>query len=416
MHIAMISAEYPPRWGGMGSTVHHLTAHLKSKGHKVSIITRRNSKKLVHNTTSSEIHEVKWAKVPMHFTRSFGRNAVKKLETVHRINPVDIVHIHLPMVSLTKKELSRCKKIGPLVASLHGSWRGERDGLMIARKMREPAVFRNPNDLAILLTANHYSRYEKLAATMANVSISNSDATYRDFINRYEMMDEWDCRTIHWGVDTELFRPMDPHNKSDIADRISIRERYGIEENDLVLLAVGRLAARKGYSTLLRSFKKIQEEVSNSKLLIVGRGGMKSFMIKQAKKYGISENMTIESSLDFEDLSRVYRASDLSVFPSYYEGQGLIPLEAMSSGIPIIGTDDGPIPEMVDDHVGGLFELGNHENLADAIIGHLTNIPSLKEKGKAGRDRVLENFTFEQTCEKFEVVYADLIVNSTDQS
>ena len=319
------------------------------------------------------------------------------------------------MVSLSKNQMMECTSIAPTVASLHGSWLGERDGLITARNVGEPAVFRNPNDLAILLTAKHYAKYEKSSASLAHVSVSNSNATQVDFIERYKMPPNWNCKTIHWGVDTDLFSPLED-NESTKRAREKVRDRFGFNHDDPVLLAVGRLAARKGYSTLLRAFRIVIKEIPDAKLLMVGRGGMKKNLYKYAEKWGFKPSIRIESSMDFDELSTVYNSCDLTVFPSYYEGQGLIPLESMSSGVPVIATNYGPIPEMVDDEVGSLFELGDEVDLAGKIIAELSQWDRLMEKGRKGRERVVDRFSFRNSCLEFEGLYADLVNGSNDLS
>ena len=194
------------------------------------------------------------------------------MEKVHKADPFDVIHLHLPMVSLNKEQIRRCKSIAPVVASLHGSWLGERDGLDSARRMGEPAVFRNPNDLAILLTAKHYSKFEKVAASMADIAVSNSDATRQDFENRYGLAENWNCETVHWGVDDELFRPFDEKNPEHVASKGSLRSRFGASEDSNLILSVGRLAARKGCTTLLKAFSLVRKTDPNARLLIVGRG------------------------------------------------------------------------------------------------------------------------------------------------
>ena len=143
---------------------------------------------------------------------------------------------------------------------------------------------------------------------------------------------------------------------------------------------------------------------------------MKKKLYRYAKKNGFQSSIKIESSLDFDELSEVYSSCDLTVFPSYYEGQGLIPLEAMSSGIPVIATDCGPIPEMVDDTVGSLFQMGDNEDLARSIIDELKDRQRLSEKGRIGRKRVIQNFSLIESCEKFLGLYDSLSTNFNDQS
>ena len=406
MHIAMLSAEYPPRWGGMGSTVFHLSSALVSLGHRITIITRNGGSGDPPAIDGVTVRKVRWARIPMGFTRSYGKYALKELRHLHSKDPVDVVHLHCPMISWTKKQFKICKEeISPVVSSLHGSWLGERDGLRIASKMKEAAVWANPNDLAILLTGGYYAGFENAALSGSTVCVANSRATKQDFIDRYSTPDDWDCEVIHWGVDTEMFTPFSGDN----TQRKLIRERYSVPEGGKLLLAVGRLAARKGYASLLRSFSKVNRKIPGVRLVIVGRGHLKKRLEKLSRKLGIGEYVTIESSLPFDELAFLFRVSDLVVYPSYYEGQGLIPLEAMASGTPVVTVDHGPLPEMVDDSVGKLFTMGDNDSMSSAIIEEIENIEDLLNKGILGRERVLEKYTYESNASRFSEIYSRIV-------
>ena len=92
---------------------------------------------------------------------------------------------------------------------------------------------------------------------------------------------------------------------------------------------------------------------------------MKKKLLKVADELGRTKlPLFIQSAMSFEDLAQHYRSSDLVVFPSYYEGQGLIPLEALASGTPVVTVDQAPLTEMIDDTVGGLFDRGDFVGLA----------------------------------------------------
>ena len=406
MHIAMLSAEYPPRWGGMGSTVFHLSSALVSLGHRITIITRNGGSGDPPAIDGVTVRKVRWARIPMGFTRSYGKYALKELRHLHSKDPVDVVHLHCPMISWTKKQFKICKEeISPVVSSLHGSWLGERDGLRIASKMKEAAVWANPNDLAILLTGGYYAGFENAALSGSTVCVANSRATKQDFMDRYSTPDDWDCEVIHWGVDTEMFTPFSGDN----TQRKLIRERYSVPEGGKLLLAVGRLAARKGYASLLRSFSKVNRKIPGVRLVIVGRGHLKKRLEKLSRKLGIGEYVTIESSLPFDELAFLFRVSDLVVYPSYYEGQGLIPLEAMASGTPVVTVDHGPLPEMVDDSVGKLFTMGDNDSMSSAIIEEIENIEDLLNKGILGRERVLEKYTYESNASRFSEIYSRIV-------
>lgn len=402
MHIAMLSAEYPPRWGGMGSTVYHLSAALAARGHRITVITRSGGG-IAPKIEGVEVLSVGWVPLPMAFTRSYGRSAMRALKHLHTRDRVDVVHLHCPMISWNTKQFESCRKnIAPVVSSLHGSWLGERDGLVAASKQKEAAVWANPNDLAILLTAKHYAGYERAAVRGSSVCVANSEATKNDFESRYSPPSDWDCEVVHWGVDTSMFVPLHRDDEDSVATHERIRSRYG---GSRLLLAVGRLAARKGYGLLLRAFANIHSSDSQIRLVIVGRGHLRSRLQRQARALGVADAVTIESGMPFEELAALFRSADLVVYPSYYEGQGLIPLEAMASGTPVVTVDHGPLPEMVDESVGRLFVMGDPDSMAGAIMAELADPERLQEKGEAGRRRVLEKFTFEHDAGRFEAIY-----------
>jgi len=392
LHIAMLSAEYPPRWGGMGSTVYHLSAALVELGHRITVITRDGGGKALEQQ-GVNIREVKWLYAPMAFTKSYGKHALADLKKLHSQDPVDVVHLHCPMISWTESQFKECKQnVAPIISSLHGSWLGERDGLRTAAEQKEAAVWANPNDLAILLTAGHYSKFERAAVNGSDVCVANSHATKEDFLERYSPPADWNCQVIHWGVDTEMFHPSG--------------EAKNTETNQI--LAVGRLAARKGYGSLLRAFAQVNQKNPETKLLIVGRGSLKKRLVKQAKRLGISSSVRIDSGMPFDKLAEEFRNADLVVYPSYYEGQGLIPLEAMASGTPVATVNHGPLPEMVDDSVGALFTMADTDSMSSAILGLLDNPEGLETRGTKGRERVLKNFTFGQNAEDFSQIYSQL--------
>ena len=404
MHIAMISGEYPPRWGGMGSTVFHLSSKLAAMGHTISVITR-SSKGTPPHLEGVRVIQVPWLKVPLEFTRSYGKSALRELTRLHADQPVDVVHLHCPMASWSNKQFERCRReIAPVVSSMHGTWLGERDGLTLAARYGEPAVWANPNDIAIRFMAGRYARFEKSAIQNSAVIVPNSRATKLDLESRYDAPSDWDCEVIHWGVDTGMFVPMHRDSEEDSHKKNEIRSKYGLGPETLLLLAVGRLAARKGHGLLLRAFA-MSAESTDSHLVIIGRGSLRGKLNRLASRLGISHRVTIESGMGFEQISEMYRTSDLVIYPSYYEGQGLIPLEAMSSGTPVVTVDHGPLPEMVDESVGGLFEIGSVDSLSEAICHESSSMDSLLEKGEEGRKRVLERFTLDGNAEDFLAVY-----------
>ena len=176
-----------------------------------------------------------------------------------------------------------------------------------------------------------------------------------------------------------------------------------------LLLAVGRLVARKGYKTLLKSLPHILEKEPNARLCIVGRGHMRKTLLKQAQKLGVSHAVWIIPGMSFEELAQHFRSADLVIYPSFYEGQGLIPLESLASGTPVVTVNQPPLTEMIDETVGDLFVRGDEKSLAEAVIRALNDRESMTAKAEKGRQRVLSKYTYEHNAEDYENVFKSVI-------
>ena len=423
MHIAIVSGEYPPRWGGIGSVVFHLASHLVELGHEISIITRSHKGK-VPTQEGVEVIEVPWAKLPMAFTRSYGKQALKAIKKLDSRKKIDVINAHLPLVSWKRKEFRWLEQnIAPVVSCLHGSWIGEKEGVKRAAAAKESATWKNPNDLAILTTAGYYSKYERAGVLESSICVANSQSTLKEFKRWYNPSEDFDCEVVLWGCDHKVFRPPNIDDEAEQLMHEKIRTEYGCDDEAALnysnetstpmILAVGRLVARKGYMTLLRAFPKILENNPKAKLVIVGRGHMKKSMQKTAKKLGVSESVHIQSSLTFDELSQHFRSADLVVYPSYYEGQGLIPLESLASGTPVATVNQEPLTEMVDLSVGGLFERGNPDDLA-RCVNEMLSSEETQNKALLGRERVLSKYTYEHNASDYENIFKRAITKNNE--
>ena len=415
MHIAMVSGEYPPRWGGIGSVVFHLAGHLAQLGHEITIITRTHAQPPPQQPGVKVIH-VPWRKLPMAFTRSYGKHALQALRRLHLVKPVDVVHTLLPLVSWTVKETLWVEEhVAPVVSALNGSWIGEREGMKLAAKHKEAATWKNPNDLAILLTAKHYAKYEQAALDASSLCVAISDSTRAEFERWYRPPEDWWCETVLYGVDHQVFRPVNHDHEEDQLAHEALRKKYGADDEAALtglpgtatplLLAVGRLVARKGHRTLLRAMPAVLEAHPDAKLVIVGRGHMRGTLMRQAKRLGVGHAVTIQPGMPFDELAQHFRSADLVVYPSYYEGQGLIPLEALASGTPVVTVDQPPLTEMIDASVGGLFACGDAQDLARAIVASLNDPEERRAQAERGRARVLDLYTYEHNAVAYEALY-----------
>ena len=409
MHICQLAGEYPNRWGGLGTAAYNLSKALASKGHKITVITRKGGGNYP-KIEGVDVIEVKWVKIPMEFTRSFGRRALKSLEKLLKDSPVDIIHIHAPLIAWNENQFRKANAIAPIVTSLHGSWLGERRGLISSAKFGEPGTWGNVNDIGIRMLANHYAKFENIAIQNSDICVANSIATKNDFLSNYEPPKNWNCESILWGIDAQLYRPIHSDSEDDSVRASEIRKKYSISSDANLILAVGRLAARKGHGFLISSFAKLLKKLPNSHLIIIGRGNLRKKLLRKVKKLSIQDSVSILGGMSFEKIAEWYRISSIIVYPSFYEGQGLIPLESMASGTPCLAFDMPPLTEMLDDDVGGLCEM-DINSLANSMY-ELLSTKDLNELGSAGRHRVLDKFTIEGNANDFISIYEKVISNT----
>jgi glycosyltransferase involved in cell wall biosynthesis len=385
----------------------------------VSIITRTHKDRAPPQQGVSVI-EVPWLKAPMAFTRSYGKHALLALKHLHSREPIDAIHIHLPLASFTRKEFRFMEDhIAPVCSSLHGSWLGEKQGVIRAAKAKESATWRNPNDLAIRLTGKYYSKYERAGILESSVCVANSKSTLSEFEDWYEPSNDFRCEVVLWGCDHKVFRPPNQDDEEEQLSHEKLRKNYDCDDElalsympetkTPMILAVGRLVARKGYMTLIRALPKILESHPGARLVVVGRGHMKKRLLKNARKLGVEHALFIRSSMSFDDLAQHFRSADLVVYPSYYEGQGLIPLESLASGTPVVTVNQPPLTEMIDTTVGDLFNSGDPSDLAKAVCRCLADPKGRVEQAQRGRERVLSMYTYEHNAEAYEAIYASAI-------
>lgn len=142
-----------------------------------------------------------------------------------------------------------------------------------------------------------------------------------------------------------------------LQDKISARRHLGLHVDDGIVLYVGRYAPIKGLDRLFKSFQCLMYIATNLRLVMVGGDGEYSPMFRQlqskAKTLGIENRLMFAGRVDQETLPEYYSAADVLVVPSYYESFGLVALEALACGTPVVTTPVGAMEKIVQDGVTG---------------------------------------------------------------
>jgi glycosyltransferase involved in cell wall biosynthesis len=201
-------------------------------------------------------------------------------------------------------------------------------------------------------------------------------------------------RVIPNGIDIETFQPL------------SIPK----EPNEVIY--VGNSEDRtKGAAYLLRAFHLLRD-TTPYRLTFVDRPLEELKLAPRlVQRFGLSERVRFTGRVSTPDLVRLYNRAEMAVCPSLYEGFGLPAGEAMACGLPVVATTGGALPEVVEDGVTGiLVPPGDPYGLA-AAIRTLMDDPDLRRRmGQAGRERVLEMFSWRKAALATEAVYRETLV------
>jgi glycosyltransferase involved in cell wall biosynthesis len=201
---------------------------------------------------------------------------------------------------------------------------------------------------------------------------------------------------IYNGVDLERYDKQEPC--------CTLKDEYGMEAGAQIVGVVARLEPEKGHATLLDAWPMVLRSCPDAYLLVVGEGTRCDALMRQAADLRIGHRVIFTGRRD--DVPAVTAALDVAVLPSYREAQGLSVLEAMALSRPVVASQVGGIPEMIEDGVTGLLvPPRDPEALAAAIVRVLRDHQFADLLGRAGHDLVHQRFCLQQMIGAIETVY-----------
>jgi glycosyltransferase involved in cell wall biosynthesis len=181
-----------------------------------------------------------------------------------------------------------------------------------------------------------------------------------------------------------------------------------------MVFACRQLFPRKGIRFLIEAAAQLTPRFPALKVVVAGDGFERPELIKLAESLGIADRVTFLGWVPNSELPPYYRAAAISVIPSLEEGFGIPAAEAMGCETPVVASDAGGLPEVVEHGVTGLIvPRGDSTALAEAM-GRLLGDPALRaQMGQAGRERSLRLFDWDRTAEQFERIYAQVMARTS---
>lgn len=396
MNICFITPEYYPISGGTGSYVYYLSKMLVKLDNSVFIVTKGNEYKKECINTNLGIMHIKVSEIPLIGPLLFFRRSGKSLKELGMDFQVDVAHANLPLIP----SFAIPKGFGKtLISTVHSTWEGEAKALE-----KEPFGRLNLNEKVVRCFRDFLKFFEHRLLRRSDMIIAVSEFTKKEILKNYDDVPSGKIKVIHNGVDVERFSPVE--------DKSAFKKKFGFRNEDLLILYVGRLYSRKGLPTLIEAIPKVAEKFNGVKFIISGKGlkDEENKLRRYAKKLGVEEKLIFLGYFPDEALPDLYRAADIFVFPSIYENLPFAMLEAMASGLPVITTTVGGIPEVIQNGKNGfMIEPYNSAALAERILYLIESPKVAYEMGLSGRETVERKFSWEGITSQVLQVYREAI-------
>ena len=390
MKILMLTWEYPPRVvGGISRVVYDLSRTLLKDGHEVTVVTYKEG-------DAPEFEDDKGVKVyrvnnyminPNNFIdwiMQLNFNLVAKAsEIIATEGKFDVIHAHDWLVTYAAKTLKQSFNI-PLVATIHATEAGRNSGI-------HDDVQRYINDTEWLLT------YESTDV------IVNSNYMKCELQRLFGLPFD-KINVIPNGINLNNFTGIDRD--------YDFRRQYAMD-NEKIILYLGRLVYEKGIQHLIAAMPKVLAGYHDAKLIIAGKGGMIDELRAEADSLGLGDKIYFAGYLGGKDVEKMYKAADISVFPSTYEPFGIVALEGMLAERPIVVSDAGGLGEIVEHKVTGMKSYcGNSNSIADAILELLYDHKLCAEITKKAKNKVRNEYNWSKISQDTHFAYQKAICQS----
>ncbi len=387
MKILMLTWEYPPRVvGGIARVVYDLSHRLIKDGHEVTVVTyKEGDAPYYEDDKGVKVHRVDNYMInPNNFIDWIMQLNFNMIAEASKIiaeeGTFDVIHAHDWLVASAAKTIKNSYNI-PIVATIHATEAGRNSGI-------HDETQRYINDTEWMLT------YE------ATEVIVNSNYMKGEIQRLFGLPFE-KINVVANGVNLNKFTGMERD--------YSFRRRYAMD-NEKIILFMGRLVNEKGVQHLIAAMPKILAGYHDAKLVIAGKGGMLDELRAEANALGLGDKVYFAGYLCGKDVEKMYKAADISVFPSTYEPFGIVALEGMLAERPIVVSDAGGLGEIVEHRETGMKSYcGNANSIADSILELLYNPELYANIVKKAKAKVKNNYNWAKIAQDTHFTYQKAI-------
>jgi len=389
MNIAIFTNNYLPNPYGVTVSVETFREELEKRGHTVYIfapkwkgyvdVPRACPPEYFSEKNSGRVFRYPSIDIEFKFRFPLPIPYCWKMRRILKNLKIDIIHSQHPnLLGSVALRLARKRKI-PLVFTWHTLYDHYTNFVpLIPKKWVEKYIIKKAVDYA-------NSADIVIAPTASIIAILKKWGVKKEII------------PIATGIKAEKF---------DGANREGIRKKYGIAEDESLLLLVSRLTEEKNIEFVFRSVKEILKKDKKIKFLVAGDGYLLPKLKKYCEKEKISASVIFAGLVPRAELKNYYSASDIFVYGSKSETQGIIPLEAMYLELPIVAVDSTGISSLMLDKANGFLVREKEKEFSDAVLKLVADKDLRERFGKASGKIARENFTSEVSTEKLLKAYA----------
>jgi glycosyltransferase involved in cell wall biosynthesis len=389
LNVMMLSWEFPPRViGGISPHVFFLSKKLVDTGVNVHVVTCDFPGAPTYEVIDGvQVHRIDSYKNPSPdfatWVYLMNMNMQKEAAIIARKekNKIDVFHAHDWLVATAGIGLKHVFR-KPLLVTMHSTEMGRRDGLhsQTEKMIHETEAWLTYEAWKVICCSNYMVSHVRWAFGLPEdklVMIPN-------------------------GVNPKVYKT------TNFKGEKIVRKKFALPEEKIVLY-VGRLVYEKGIHILVNAAPKILEKV-NSKFVIVGSGYMKEQLSNIVKSMNLKDKILFTGFVEDKVLLQLQKCADVSVVPSLFEPFGIVALEAMAAGSPVVVSDTGGLSEIVDhDSTGVKVYPNNPDSLAWGITKILLDEKYSKQIRKNALIKIREKYDWKKIALQTKQIYKSVL-------
>ena len=386
MKVGTLTWEYPPRVvGGIARHCEGLAKALVKQNHDVHLFT-------LDFPGSPEYEEMDGIKVYRASTElghpnfltwvlMFNHFLSKKMADVTKTVDFDVMHVHDWLAAFSGISFKHYIK-KPMVLTVHSTEVGRAQGL------------HSPDSFSIN-GIEWWSTYE------ANRVIVCSESMKDEICNHFNIPEK-KVDVIPNAIDATKYQTS--------ADKGAVRQRYGVGWGEKLVLCVGRLVPQKGVEYFIRAIPSIARRFPEAKYVIVGEGWSRDLLEAEARASGHSDKIKFTGFASDQDVIDLMTSADVLVVPSIYEPFGIVALEGMATGVPVVASNVGGLAEVIDHDRTGLFVYPRSpESIAWGIGKILSDPDHAQWLTKNAKEKLHKAYSWEAVAMKTVEVYRKVV-------